>query len=52
MKFFVATPSFDLEILGVLDNNILPISRKIGGAITPSAPQEPTPLPLTCYIAT
>ena len=37
-------PSFDLEILGVLNSNISLISRNIGGAIAPPAPPVPAPL--------
>ena len=39
MALFGAAPSFDLEILGVLNANILPISRNIGGAVAPPHPQ-------------
>ena len=38
------TPSFDLEILGVLNASILSIWRNIGGAIAPPAPPVPPPL--------
>ena len=31
-------PSFDLEILGLLNANILPISKNVGGAIAPPVP--------------
>ena len=35
MTFIGVAPSFNLEILGVLNDNILPISRNIVGAIAP-----------------
>ena len=37
-------PSSDLEIFGVLNTYILPISRNIGGAIVPQAPLVSAPL--------
>ena len=36
--FFGASPPLDLEILGVLNASILPISSDIGSAIAPLAP--------------
>ena len=41
--FFIAAPSFALEILGVLDASILPILRNIWGYST-LAPPVPAPL--------
>ena len=38
MTFFGVAPSFNLEILGVLNDTILPILRNIGGAIAPLVP--------------
>ena len=43
-KFFGMAPSYDLEILGVLNANSSPIFRNLGGAIAPTAPSVPPAL--------
>ena len=42
MTIFDAAHPFDLEIMGVLQGDILPISRNIGGAIAPPVPAHLT----------
>ena len=44
MTFWCGIFLFDLEILGVLNSNIPPISSNIGGAIALPAPPVPPPL--------
>ena len=43
-EFYGEAPLFDAKILVVLNANILPISRNIGGAIAPPATPVPSPL--------
>ena len=43
MTFCGALRWFDQQILRVLNGSIFTISRNIGGAIAPSAPQSPGP---------